>query len=127
MVQEVNENAVAPAAADALTSVENKQAIEQIESGKGEAEEANAETPLLAAENQQTVAAAAVETTATVVEEAAKKSGEVTEQVSSSSLIANVLNDLSESVVAKLSKSPAKSSTNLPAAVENSQETTDKQ
>lgn len=114
-VQDVNENA-APVAEN-LTSVENKQAIEQIESGKSEAEEANAETPLLAGESQNQQAV--VETAA--VEEV-KKSGEVTEQVSSTSLIANVLNDLSESVVAKLSKSPAKSSTNLPAAVENSQE-----
>lgn len=118
-VQEVNENAAAPVAAENLTSVENKQAIEQIESGKSEAEEANAETPLLSGENQQAV----VESVA----EEVKKSGEtVTEQVSSTSLIANVLNDLSESVVAKLSKSPAKSSSNLPAAVENSQES-DKQ
>jgi hypothetical protein len=119
---ETTEQAVVVTENECITSVENKQAIAQIESvSVPVASEANTEqvaknieeavacteTPLLTTVETVQEPATTVTTTETVVEAAPV----VTEQVSSTSLIANVLSELSESVVSKLatSKSPVKS------------------
>ena len=89
---------------ECLTSVENKHAaFDQIDAAKQEQvtkqiEEAVAcsETPLLTA-TAETVACADA-----VPSQVAASPAVVTEQVSSTSLIVNVLNELSESVVCKL-------------------------
>jgi hypothetical protein len=125
--EEVDAVIVVPATAvtenECLTSVENKQAIAQIESVT------TAAAPISSATNVEEVAKSIEEavacsetpllTTETVVETPVVAEAEavilaetpIEPQVSSSSLIANVLNDLSESVVSKLAstgKSPAK-------------------
>jgi len=94
---------------EALTSVENKLAVVKIEAVP--VVEVTSETPLLTKASEN-IAEAVVDATVVTNEVVAPATNAaIPEQTSSTSLIANVLNELSESVVAKLatSKSPVKS------------------
>jgi hypothetical protein len=88
---------------DNLTSIDNKQAVVQVEANSENAQ-VNVEKP---GEENMVQKQAPV----SVTEQQTENVDQISKQKSSTSVIANVLNELSESVVAKLStsKSPVKS------------------